>query len=129
MLGGATNSNVMELAKMVEQAKKLLDQNVSEMDTEQLADATQELDKKFRAFGALAAVKVAELIRIKMAGDEHQLTSSNIIAANVRLSNVSEIVGTGALMKIEDHIKGGSDCPIIEVHDIQTMAALAKILG
>lgn len=118
----------MELTRMVEQTQKLLDQNVPEMNAEQLAVAAQELDKKFRAFGALAAVKVADLIKIKMAKNGRQLTSADV-AANVRLSDVAEIVGTGVLMKIEEHIKGGSDCPIIEVHDIQTMTALAQILG
>lgn len=118
----------MELTKLVEQTKKLLDKNVSEMDAQQLAVAAQELDKKFRAFGALAAVKVADLVRVKSTEDKRQLTAANV-AANIRLSDVSEIIGTGALKKIEAHTKGRSECPILEVHDLQTMEALSQILG
>lgn len=132
----------MELKMMIEKAKAELAQSLNQVEGGQTAATAKGLEPIFEQFGALAALKIADLIRVKtekypkwvmaaFEGDPEDASKrlTELLAINVKLSDISEIIGTGAIRKIEEHIKGGSRCPIVEVHDIQTMQAIADILG
>lgn len=132
----------MELKMMLEKARAELAQSLNQVEGSQTAATTEGLEAIFKQFGALAAIKIADLIRTKESdypkwvmaafeGDPEDASRrlTELLAINVKLSDISEIIGTGAVRLIEEHTKGGSRCPIVEIHDIQTMQAIADILG
>lgn len=86
--------------------------------------------------------KISELIQLKaekykvwiteaLEGDEEVAKKAwtELMAISAKLSDISDLVGTGAIRSIEDSLKGGFELPDIEVEDAETMAALAEILG
>lgn len=54
---------------------------------------------------------------------------AELLAINVKLSEISDLIGTGPIRSIEDSLKSGLELPAIEVEDAETMAAMAEILG
>lgn len=64
-------------------------------------------------------------------GDEDKAKGfwAELLAVSAKLSDISELIGTGPIRSIEDAVKGGFELPAIEVEDAETMAALAEILG
>lgn len=92
--------------------------------------------------GKVAAEKIADLIEAKaekykawiteaLEGDEEKAKGfwTELMAINAKLSDISEVIGTGPIRSIEESIEGGFELPAVDISDEQTAAALAEILG
>lgn len=90
-----------------------------------------ELERKIEALIKAKTEKYKAWVFEALEGDNEIAKAlwTELLDISAKLSDISEIIGTGPIRSIEDAVKGGLELPAIEVQDEQTAAALAEILG